>query len=184
MTTTNTLAKTLAANGRVTMSMTKTMSDGIAADRFARLASPSGNPVQSNHPCFVFGHLALYNSYICRMVGNEQAAKACEAPEGWNEIFGMGQECKDDADGSIYPDMEEVINHCAAGFATACNAVEAAGDEPLLKPLADDDGFGERMGFSTTGDAVNFMLTIHPQLHLGQVSAWRRMEGLGSALGF
>jgi hypothetical protein len=32
----------------------------------------------------------------------------------------------------------------------------------------------------TVGAAVNFMLGGHLQMHLGQVSAWRRAMGLGS----
>jgi hypothetical protein len=35
--------------------------------------------------------------------------------------------------------------------------------------------------FPTIGGAVNFLLVGHVQMHLGQVSTWRRVMGLGSA---
>jgi len=36
----------------------------------------------------------------------------------------------------------------------------------------------------TVGDLLLHVMTAHPMLHLGQLSAWRRLMGLGSVLGF
>jgi hypothetical protein len=35
--------------------------------------------------------------------------------------------------------------------------------------------------FPTVGAAVNFLVVGHTQSHLGQISVWRRLMGLGSA---
>jgi len=41
---------------------------------------------------------------------------------------------------------------------------------------------GGRMSemFPTMGSAVMFMCGSHMQMHLGQISAWRRVMGMGS----
>lgn len=40
-----------------------------------------------------------------------------------------------------------------------------------------------RKYFPTVGDMVIFLMTSHEMNHLGQVAAWRRAMGLGSATG-
>ncbi|MEO0630202.1 MAG: hypothetical protein AAFY46_05680, partial [Planctomycetota bacterium] len=39
-----------------------------------------------------------------------------------------------------------------------------------------------RQRFPTVMCAVDFLITSHQMLHLGQLSAWRRIKGLGSAM--
>ena len=36
--------------------------------------------------------------------------------------------------------------------------------------------------FPTVGVAVNFLVNNHVMMHLGQISTWRRLMGLGSAM--
>ena len=51
---------------------------GIPAERFARLARFGGEVVESNHPAFVLGHLALYGPRIATQLGGSPTPPPAE----------------------------------------------------------------------------------------------------------
>ena len=53
-------------------------------------------------------------------------------------------------------------------------------DETFLKPNPNEGRMKEL--FPTIGAAVTFYLGGHVQMHLGQISAWRRAMGLTAAM--
>ncbi|MEM1071335.1 MAG: DinB family protein [Planctomycetota bacterium] len=149
--------------------------DGIAGDRFARFAVGTSGAVDSNHPAFVFGHLSLYPSRVSELLGLDLDVRV---PEPWQALFAPGAACVDDPDGTVYPSMESLV----AIFDESHERLFAGMAGVTLERLAEPTPHERyRQRFPTTMSAVTFLLTAHPMLHLGQLSAWRRFEGLGPA---
>lgn len=145
---------------------------------FARFASPGGKVIQSNHPAFVYGHLAMYPHRVMDMLGLPKGATAI--PEGWEGLFKAGVECRDDPSGTIYPKMETIVAFHTAAYAAAMKAIAEASDERLTAPNPAEGRMKEM--FPTVGAVCNFIVGSHQMSHFGQVSAWRRCMGLGSAM--
>lgn len=172
-----TCATVIANAGRVLLGYGRSLLSGIAADRFARLAEPGGRRIESNHPAFAYGHLALYPARMAGWLGLEGIPAV---PPRYADLFEAGKPCRDDPGGTIYPPMEEIVSHYLNGYEAILAAVEKLDDAVLARP----NPRGGRMAemFPTVGGMVNFMLTAHAGTHLGQVSAWRRAMGLPPVL--
>lgn len=149
---------------------------GVEASAFARTPVVGGKLVQTNHPAWVFGHLATYPVKIGAMVG--LAGSGLSAPAGFEDLFKDGTESKDDASGTIYPSMEVVTK---AFFATHEALLAALGgiDDSLLLVETAEEKYRQR--FPQVGSRLLFMCNNHVMMHLGQVSAWRRCMGLAPA---
>jgi hypothetical protein len=154
------------------------MLKGVTPDRAARFAAPGGVQVVSNHPVFVFGHLATYNRRVLALCNLPEGGAAC--PAEWDALFKAGVECKDDAAVTLYPSLAEVTKNFFEGFDAAIAAVKAVDDSILLQPNPAEGRMKEL--FPLRGQVITFVLAAHPMSHFGQVSAWRRMIGLGSAM--
>jgi hypothetical protein len=151
--------------------------DGVDPARAARFAQGTNGPIHANHAVFVYGHLSLYYARLIAMLG--QDASAAAVPEHYQDLFKHGAECVDDADGSVYPPLEELAGHVKRGWEAAVAVVKACSDEQLDAETPDDNF---RAMFPTVGDIANFLLNDHVMFHLGQMSTWRRAEGLGSVM--
>lgn len=149
---------------------------GVTPEMFARLPKADGRVIQTNHPAWALGHLALYPARIMRMLGLNGDAVA--PPATWEALFKNGTECRDDADGRLYPAMESIVTTFRRGYDTVLEQVLTRDDAAFAQPTPDEN---YRQAFPTVGIVVNFMLHSHVMLHLGQISAWRRMMGLGPA---
>jgi hypothetical protein len=150
---------------------------GIAEKQFARLGNVGGKTVESNHPAWVYGHLAVYPSRVLTVLGSPAADSVAVSP-AYVELFKDGTKCLDDVEGRIYPRMEEIAKAYFIGHDALAAFVATLPDEALLRDHPDE---ARRVNFPVLGAHVNFMLNDHIAFHLGQVSAWRRMMGLGSA---
>lgn len=162
----------LVNTGRRVAGLARKLEADIEARRFARFADGRLGPIVANHPAFVYGHLALYPAFVSRLLGlNLDIAP----PQAWGDLFGAGRECKDDPDGSIYPDRDEILDRYHGTHEALLDAMSGVDPAKLAEP-----GPNERA--PTVLAAVDFMIGGHAMFHLGQVSTWRRIEGLGSAL--
>jgi hypothetical protein len=133
--------------------------------------------VDTNHPTFVFGHLALYPARIMKFAGLDNTAFA--VPAGWEDLFKAGVPCHDDPEGKIYPKLDVVTAQFFKGTDAMIATLEKTDDNILLVPTPDEK---MRERFPLAGAAITFMLNNHVMLHLGQISAWRRCFGLPSAM--
>lgn len=149
----------------------------VRADQFARLPVMDGKTIQTNHPAWVYGHCCIYFARVTTLCGG--TPKASITPAHYEALFKDGTVCRDDAAGSIYPAMAEIVEHFRTGHKEASEALRAASDATLLAPNMKDGKVSEML--PTLGSVANFLLSAHCMTHLGQVSAWRRMMGLGSA---
>lgn len=163
-----------------TLKRTLMYSDGLYKDikpgDAARLARPGGQVVVSNHPSFVLGHLCLYPSRCLELIGHAEHARYVYP--GYEELFKPGVECKDDAAGSVYPAYAELTQRYKGAHGVLLEALPAVADEVFARPNPNE---ANRERFPTVGALVSFLATGHMMMHLGQVSAWRRMMGMPAA---
>lgn len=171
------LGNSIADSLELSLGYTDRLMAGITPDTFGRFAAPSGQPIDSNHPAFVLGHLSLYAPRIISQLGrNDDLAVA--VPDGFEAVFSKDAKCVDDPDGSIYPAMDQVVALYKTGYANALQAMRAASDDTLQQPNPTETMAAK---FPTLGSMHGFYVGGHMMMHLGQLSAWRRMAGLGAA---
>ncbi|MFO0973640.1 MAG: DinB family protein [Phycisphaerae bacterium] len=173
----NSIGSIIAASGQMTLLYAERLLAGVRADQFARLARPGGSPLQANHPAWVIGHLSLYPVRVVTGLG--QPAGETAFPANYESLFKNGVECRDDADGRLYPPMAPMCDFFFAAYRRAVAAVAAADDAAFARPNPAEGRLREL--FPTLGAAINFYLAGHTQSHLGQLSTWRRAMGMGPA---
>ncbi|MEM7755389.1 MAG: DinB family protein [Planctomycetota bacterium] len=161
--------------GRMIM-LAKGLVTDISADRFARFPIADGKPVTINHPAFALGHLVLYPSRIAGVCGLD--ANTVAPPEGFEDLFAPGVECRDDADGTVYPNKDTMIAAFVDSHERVAELIAGLRDEDLDRELENER---YRDAFGTSGGATAFLLGGHAGFHLGQISAWRRAMGMPSA---
>ena len=141
--------------------------DGVPADR---ATEQPGN--LRNHPLWIVAH----NTHAMNL-GIQLLTGKSQEPAEWKALFGVQSTPSSDA--SIYPAWDEVVAAYRNTLKTLIAALEAADDATL-----DADMPIERLRarWPKVGQAVAFMLSSHPAIHWGQLSAWRRAIGLGPAM--
>ena len=136
----------------------------VPAERFGRYARIGGTVVESNHPAFIYGHLSLY---------------APKVPDHFEHLFSKDASCKDDVDGDLYPPMDEITAFFFECHRMLAGALRGTPNATFEQPNPAEGRMKEL--FPTLGSVQTFYCGGHMMMHLGQLSAWRRMEGLGSA---
>ena len=126
-----------------------------------------------NHPAFVLGHLAYYFGVCIQLLGGE-----VEFCENEASLYQHGADCIEDA--SIYQDKTASIAQYIARLDEALTFV-ASCDAEVFERTTAGSPFEGRM--DTLGQVAAFMLSGHPAFHIGQLSAWRRVSGMGTAVG-
>lgn len=149
---------------------------GIPPARAHRRAVVGGVQVAANHPVFIMGHLSLYPARVLRMAGLDPAPVA--VPPEWETLFKAGAPCVDDARGDTYPPIDRLVDAYRHGYDHAIAAIEPLPDQHLQASNPDE---GYRTHFPLVGNALLVLLCSHPAMHLGQLSTWRRCEGLPPA---
>lgn len=173
------MAEMITACGQRSLGIAVMMNKGVTPETFARLATKGGEPVLSNHPAFVYGHLTLYPKRLLEMAGEDAASVAM--PDEMEALFSPKAECRDDAGGSIYPPMPEVMQRFMGAYQHAIQRVGEWDDAKLSGPHQGAEAYQNLA--PTLGIAATFFLTTHMAMHIGQVSAWRRFMGLAPVFG-
>ncbi|MCR9197171.1 MAG: DinB family protein [Planctomycetaceae bacterium] len=169
------IGQTIADSLRLTLGYSERLLKDVTPEMFARFAAPGGQTIASNHAAFVYGHLSLYAPRILGDLGLDAPA----IPETFQSVFSKYAQCTDDPDGSLYPAMEDVTTFFFDGYKAALTALANADDAVFQQ----DNPLGGVMAekFPTMGSMHNFYVGGHVMIHMGQMSAWRRMQGLGPA---
>jgi hypothetical protein len=121
-----------------------------------------------NHPAWILGHLAYSGDGAVGVLGGQKALAA-----DWIKRFGPGSKLS--ATRTDYPSKEELLQVLDERFDKARQLAAGAQPEKMASPNPNPR---LKAGLPTVQDAVSFLLTGHLALHLGQLSAWRRMIGL------
>ena len=99
-------------------------------------------------------------------------------PDGWDKTFVTGGQPSGDR--AAYPTKAELLDALKAQHARNTDAAKNADPATFGAPHPNE---GTRKYFPTFGDMVIYLMTGHEMDHLGQIAAWRRAMGLGSATG-
>lgn len=129
-----------------------------------------------NHPAWTLGHLVSGSADLARDLGAE-----FEMPENWEKLFmrqGPGDPKKPDLDKNKYPSRQALIDELNNQHDKVKRLLREMPETKLNEPLV--WRFSNFM--PTLGDIVIFMCINHESMHLGQLAAWRRSMGMGSAL--
>ncbi|MEW4486773.1 DinB family protein [Thalassoglobus sp. JC818] len=171
------IGTTISDSLQMSMSYAERLLKDVPADRFARFASVGGVAVESNHPAFILGHLSLYPTLIVQQLGGD--ASKLTPSEKSQQVFSKTATCQDDPDGTIYPAMEEVVQSFFRGYEAAMLELKKTPDAEFQRPNPGEGRIVEL--FPTLSSMHAFYCGGHIMMHLGQFSAWRRMEGMGAA---
>jgi hypothetical protein len=134
------------------------------------VAQPAG---LINHPSWSLGHLVVSADGLGRLLGLESSL-----PESWRETFKTGGEPSGEA--SDYPEKAAILDALREHHGRNTQAVKTCDASVFAEPHPDER---RRKVFPTIGDLALFLMTSHEYNHLGQIAAWRRAMGLGSATG-
>lgn len=121
-----------------------------------------------NTPLWILGHLAIAADY-----GRELAGLPRACPSEWHAAFGPETD-----PGKVphpAPTKAELLAAIEAGHAAVDLAVTGLSAERLSAPNP-VPFLKDRL--PTVGDLLAHLLTTHDAIHLGQLSAWRRVSGL------
>ncbi len=127
-----------------------------------------------NSAGFCIGHLALYAPVVAGMLGNKDLG---DAPAGYNELFKHGSPCVDRP--GLYPSKDALIAEFTKGWTKVADILPGV-DDALFAKANPMTQMADKL--PTVGAMVAFMCLAHNQMHLGQISAWRRVMNLGSAM--
>lgn len=127
-----------------------------------------------NTPLWIFGHLAVASDYALMFLGGSR-----DCPKEWHKAFGPGSDPA--AVPPPHPTLAEMLSAFEANHKRVVAALKTVTEEQLAKPNPFEP---TKAAFPTVGDMLGHLLTTHPMLHLGQLSAWRRLRGLPAVLGF
>jgi DinB superfamily len=142
---------------------------GIDEDKMTVQPAPG-----MNTPQWVFGHLAVCTDYGLKLLGQPTSC-----PKVWFESFGIGSNPA--VPPSPQPTKAELLEAIASGH-SRLNAAMAKASEGQLAVANPFDFLAKAL--PTIGDLLAQLTTAHPAMHLGQLSAWRRLNGLPGVLGF
>lgn len=135
----------------------------IPDDKMALQPAP-----EMNHAAWVLGHLACTADMLGAMIGVKPVC-----PPEWTALFDWNSSPSSDA--SRYPAKSvllKALEDAHAGIAAALPGVaESRWSETT--PLEAIRGF-----LPTMGDCFVFVMAGHENIHLGQLSAWRRVQGM------
>ncbi|MBL9147226.1 MAG: DinB family protein [Phycisphaerae bacterium] len=141
----------------------------ISPETFAHMPQPN-----INSAAFNLGHLSIYPDVrILGFLGREDLVKPLPYSA---DLFKAGAPCVGTP--GAYPAKDVIVSTFFARYRAAIEALDGVSDEHFLKPNPVEGRMREL--FPTIGGVVNFLFVGHTQSHLGQISVWRRVMGLGS----
>lgn len=153
---------------RFNLDRARTLVGDLSEEQMAR--QPRG---LVNHPAWTLGHLAAASNQLAKMLGLESTF-----PAAWGDAFKSGG--VPGGEGAGFPAKDELLAELARQHERVAGALAAA-DPALLAREHPNEGVRKR--FPTVGDYAVFLISSHEGSHLGQIAAWRRAMGLGSATG-
>lgn len=145
----------------------KLVSD-LSQEQMTLQPAPEGKAA-ANHPAWVLSHLNIYVPIIANLIEGSSFEDPKEHP------FGM--QSKPDTDASIYSSKAELLDAFVSGHERVAESLNRVGTEcfELDMPLERWKPVMPKVGI-----ALPYLMLLHENLHLGQLSAWRRIQGMPS----
>ena len=121
----------------------------------------------TNHPAWIFSHLGAYHPVIASLILGEEF----EDPK--QHRFGMLS--KPEPDASLYGSKAELQAAWEKGHADVAAALSDEGEIALERSMKLERW---KAIMPKSGIALPYLMLVHENTHLGQLSAWRRVQGL------
>ena len=121
-----------------------------------------------NTPFWITGHLAIATDYARQLLGEEM-----KCPKAWHTAFGPGS--TPGSEHEVHATLEELLASVRAGHTAITTLLPGVNEAWAAQPNPVD--FLAK-NYPSTGDLMAHLLTTHEGIHLGQLSAWRRIRGL------
>lgn len=153
-----------------TINHTRTMTLKLVADLNDDQLTIQPAP-KVNHPAWVLGHLLQVEYAFLSLVTGKATPEWIN--DEWKAIYGGKSEPVSDK--SKYKPKQFYIEHLAAAREELIAGLKAMKPEDFHKPHPDP---ARRDRFPTVGHAVMLYGTWHEAYHAGQLSTWRRVQGL------
>lgn len=138
--------------------------EGVSPETVATSTCEGGQ-----HPAWIIGHLGYVANQVSSMFGGTPGIDM----GAWKAQFDMGTDLSQSP--SDYPAWDELVGVWEKGHADVTQLAPSASDEFLAQPTPYES---MRPALPTMREFVGFVLTGHEAWHLGQLSAWRRTNGL------
>ena len=123
----------------------------------------------TNHPAWVLSHLNIYHPVIVSLIRGETF------PDPKDHRYGM--QSKPVADRAEYPSKGELIQTFATGHEQVESALRQAPVEAWHAAVTLPRW---QQAMPTVDVALGYLMLHHEAVHLGQLSGWRRVQGLAS----
>jgi hypothetical protein len=120
-----------------------------------------------NHPAWTFSHLNAYHPVIAGMLRGETPEDPAK--------HRFGAKSKPDADVSLYGSRSAIMDTFAAGHEQIAAALQEGGEAAMQRRMPIERW---QSRFPRVGSIMGYLLLAHEATHLGQISAWRRVQGL------
>lgn len=127
-----------------------------------------------NHPRWIIGHLAATAD---RVTGHWALGRDLRFDKDYFAFFGAGSEPKGDSD--AYPPLAELLEYLTERHAAVAEALKSADESVMERAMKPEVPEGFRQRFPTVGHTLIYTMVGHEQMHLGQLSTWRRVCGMG-----
>ncbi len=122
-----------------------------------------------NHPAWTLSHLNAYHPVILQMLRGEKPEDPLDHP--------FGQKSRPVADVSAYPSKQTLLEAFNRGHDEIAVALRDGGDAALMHPMPIERW---KTRWDVVGKSLPYLMMYHESTHLGQLSAWRRVQGLPS----
>ncbi len=120
-----------------------------------------------NHPAWVLSHLSVYHPVLVALIQGEPF----DDPKGHR--FGM--QSKPKSDPAVYGSKTDLIGAFVRGHESVAAALGSASPSVLEAPMTLERW---KPVMPTIGVALGYLMLLHESVHLGQISAWRRVQGM------
>ena len=132
------------------------------------LLQPGGN---MNHPAWMLGHLSLYYPIVPKLLSGESFADPAD-----DDLFGFRGRGPQ-ADSNLYGSKDSQLQRMSDGHEQVAQALLAAKPDQFKQPPS-------LARWAEMYPTVEFMLPdlmlVHENIHVGQLSIWRRVAGMPS----
>ena len=129
------------------------------------LLQPNG----ANHPAWIFSHMSLYHPVLVAML----QGKSFEDPK----IHRFGMQSKPEQDASLYGSKQQIMDTFLQGHTDVAAMMRQVGEAGFEHAMPLERWRGP---FPKVGSILGYLMLVHESTHLGQISTWRRVQGLAS----
>lgn len=123
-----------------------------------------------NHPAWLFAHLNVYIPVMENLILNK------DFPDPKDDPFGIGS--IPSSNPSDYPEWQELAQGFIRGNQELAKLLKERGEKTLEQEVK-LERWKESM--PKVGEALGYLMVGHQAIHLGQLSSWRRIQGMPPA---